>query len=170
MFQQTVNVLQGFGVPGDIALASPHRAESLTINSAGATPNVYGYAATKSNTTNVAKMGGTIAAGSVVFAGILANPKEATLWGTTSGTLAPTLAIPDNTQADFATMGDLTVFVNTACDIGDSVAYNTTTGALSTYAPGGTIPTGCAQVPNAVIYRYAVTSSSGGLTVARLTN
>lgn len=170
MFQTTVNTLQGFGVPGDMALASPHRAESLIINSAGATPNVYGFAATKSNATNVAKMGGTIGAGTV-FAGIMVGPKQAALWGVQNvGTLAPTMAIPDNARADFLTMGDPTLFVNTPCSIGDLVAYNTTTGALSTYAPGGSIPAGCAQVPNAVIYRYPVTSSSGGLTVVRLTN
>lgn len=170
-FQSTVNVQQGFGVPGELNLVSPTRIESLVINSNGATPNVYGYAATKSNATNVAQMGGVITNGSTVFAGIMVNPKAAALWGVVNqGTLAPTLAIPDNTQADFLTMGDPTVFVNTACNIGDLVAYNTTTGALSTYAPGGTVPTGCAQVPNAKVYRYPVTSSSGGLTVARLTN
>lgn len=169
MFQQMVNTYQGFGVPGDIELASPHRVDSLVINSNGATPNVFGYAATKSNTTNVASMGGTIGT-NVVFAGIMVNPKAATLWGTTSGTLAPTLAIPDQSQVDFLTMGDPTVFVNTACNIGDLVAYNTTTGALSTYAPAGTIPTGCAQVPNAKVHKYPVTNVAGGLTVVRLTN
>jgi hypothetical protein len=169
-FQATVNVLQGFGVPGEVQLHSPKRAESLIINSAGATPNVYGFAATKSNTTNIAKMGGAITNGSTVFAGIMVNPKAATLFGTTAGTLAPTLAIPDNQQADFLTMGDVTVAVNTACNIGDLVSYSTTTGALSTYAPGGTVPAGTATVPNAVVYRYPVTAVGGGLTVVRLTN
>lgn len=169
MFQSTVNTYQGFGVPGDIELASPHRADSLVINSAGATPNVFGYAATKSNSTNVASMGGTIGA-NVVFAGIMSNPKAATLWGTTSGTLTPTLAIPDQSQADFLTMGDVIVSVNTACNIGDLVAYNLTTGALSTYAPAGSVPAGCAQVPNAKVHKYPVTAAGGGLTVARLTN
>lgn len=170
MFQSTVNVMQGFGVPGEVQLADPKRVESLIINSAGATPNVYGYAATKSNATNIAKMGGAITNGSTVFAGLMVNPKAATLFGTASGTLAPTLAIPDSQQADFLTMGTVTVAVNTACNIGDLVSYNLTTGALSTYAPGGTVPAGTATVPNAVVYRYPVTNSGGGLTVVRLTN
>jgi hypothetical protein len=105
----------------------------------------------------------------LVFAGLMANPKEATLWGTTSGTLAPTLVIPDQSQADFLTMGDIVVKVTTACNIGDYLAYNVSTGALSTYAPGASVPSGCLQVPNAVVYRYPITGS-GGLTVARLTN
>jgi hypothetical protein len=169
-FQTSINVLQGFGVPGEIFTDGPHRAESLIINSAGATPNTYGYAATKSNSTNIAVMGGAITNGSTVFAGIMANPKAAALWGTTSGALAPTLVIPDNSQADFVTMGDVIVQVGTSCNIGDLVAYNTTTGALKTYAPGGTVPTGCATVPNAIVYRYPVTNAGGGLTVVRLTN
>lgn len=242
MFQSTVNVSQGFGVPGEIQLNSPHRAESLIINSNGATPNTFGFAATKSNSTNIAQMGGVVgpgtasftaaitattltvsavSAGSVqvgqtitgagvtagtkvtgyltgvgaagtytvsasqtvtseamtaaggtdlVFAGIMCNPKAAALYGTAAGTLTPTLAIPDNSQADFLTMGDVNSAVGTACGISDLVAYNVTTGALSTFAPGGTPPAGCVQVPNAVVYRYPVTNGSGGITVARLTN
>jgi hypothetical protein len=169
MLQTTVNVLQGFGVPGDQALKSPMRVESLLVNSAGATPNVFGFAATKSTSTDVAKMGGSIGAG-VVFAGIMVNPKAGASLGVVGGTVAPTLTIPDNTQADFQTMGDPILFVNTACNIGDLVSYNTTTGALSTYAPTGTPGTGKAQVPNASIYGYPVTNASGGLTVVRLTN
>lgn len=169
-FQSTVNVQQGFGVPGELLTDSPSRAERLTVNSAGATPNTFGFAATKSNSTNIALMGGAITNGSTIFAGIMANPKAAALLGTTAGTLAPTLNIPDNAQADFVTMGDVVVAVSTACNIGDLVAYNTTTGALSTFAPGGSAGTGKAQVPNAVVYRYPVTASGGGLTVVRLTN
>jgi hypothetical protein len=169
-FQTAVSVLQGFGVPGELLLESPHRAESLIINSAGATPNTFGYAATKSNSTNIAVMGGAITNGSTVFAGIMANPKAAASFGTAAGTLAPTLVVPDNSQEDFVTMGDVVVSVGTACNIGDLVAYNTTTGALTTFAPGGSAGTGKAQVPNAVVYRYPVANSGGGLTVIRLTN
>ena len=169
-FQSTVNIQQGFGVPGEVILASPNRTESLVIDSSGNTPNVYGYAATKSNSTNVASMGGTVASG-VVFAGLMIRPKEAQLQGTTAGgTLAPTLEIPDNSEAEFCTMGDVVVSVNNAANIGDELTYSTTTGELKAMAPGGTPASGYAAVPNAVVYRYPVTSSSGGLTVARLTN
>jgi hypothetical protein len=241
-FQTSINVLQGFGVPGEPFLVSPTRAESLIINSNGAAPNTYGYAAFKNAATNVAQMGGiagpgtasvtgaisgttltvsAVASGALqvgqtlsgsgvtagttitalgtgvggagtytvsasqtvssetitasggtnlVFAGLMVNPKEATLWGTTAGTLAPTLAIPDNAQADFSVMGDYVVSVNTACNGGDYIAYNPSTGALSTYAPTASAPAGTIQLPNAKVYRYAITNSGGGLTVARLTN
>lgn len=167
-FQSTVPVLQGFGVPGDIHLEAPFRAEPLTVNSSG-TANVYGNAFTKDASTNVAKVGGTIAVGTV-FAGLLVNSKEATTYGTAAGTLEPTLNLPDNMIGDFAVMGDVVVKVSTACKVGDVLVYDTTTGALSTMAPGATAGAGKAAVPNAVIYRYPVTNASGGLTVARLTN
>ena len=240
-FQQTVNTYQGFGVPGELNLSSPSRAESLIVNSNGI-PNTYGYAATKDATTDIAQMGNAIGQGAasvtgsisgttltvtavgsgvlqvgqtlsgsgvtagtkitafgtgtggngtytvsasqtvasttitgagnpLVFAGLMANPKAAQSQGTTSGgTLAPTLVIPDNSQADFVTMGDVVVQVSTACNIGDNFAYNVSTGALSTYAPGASVPSGCAQVPNASVYRYPITNAGGGITVARLTN
>ncbi len=241
MFQQSVNLYQGFGVPGDLDLQSPTRVENLLVNSGGRTPNTYGYFATKDATNDVAQMGNVIGQGAasftaaisgttmtvsavasgtlqvgqtvsgsgvtagttitgfgtgvggtgtytvsasqtvaseamtsagdaLVIGGLMCNPKEATLWGDTGNTLAPTLAIPDDAQADFAVMGDVIVQVGTACHIGDNLAYNVSTGALSTFAPGGNPPAGCLQVPNAVIYRYPVTASGGGLTVARLTN
>lgn len=76
----------------------------------------------------------------------------------------------DNTQADFLTMGDVVVQVSTPCKIGDLVAYDTTTGELSTVAVGGSASGGKALIPNATVYRFPVTSGSGGLTVIRLTN
>lgn len=167
-FQSTVNPYQGFGVPGELLLDGPTRAERLTINSGGATPNVYGYAATKSATTNVASMGGTITSGTP-FAGIMASPKEAQLSGTSAGgTLAPTLAIPDQSDADFVTMGTLVAQLGTAANIGDLVTYNLTTGALGAVATGSAAPSGSAIVPNAVVYRYPL--AAAGLTAIRLTN
>lgn len=163
-FQTTVNLEQGFGVPGDIHTSGPTRAEVLIINSSGAANN-YGYAYTKDATTNIARVGGT-----ALFAGILGNGKQATLNGTASGALAPTLAVPDYSHGDLFTMGDIVVRVASACKIGDYVVYNTTTGELSTVTNPATPGAGKALVPNAVIYRYPVTATTGGLTVVRLTN
>lgn len=167
-FQKTVNFEQGFGVPGDLHLDSPIRAESLIVDSKGAQKNYYGYAYTKDASTNIAQVGGTIASGRV-FAGIMVNSKDAVLYGTASGTLEPTLAIPDLSQANFAVMADVVINVTTACKTGDFVVYDKTTGELSTVADSNALG-GKQLVPNAVIYRYPVTSSSGGLTVVRLTN
>ena len=241
-FQSTVNIYQGFGVPGELLLDSPNRTERLIINSAGATPNTYGFIATKVAATNIASMGGVISQGGAVvtgaisgttltvsavtsgalqvgqvlsgsgvtadttitaydtgaggvgtytvdtsqtatsttitgadgtptvFAGIMVCPKEAQSAGTTAdGTLAPTLNIADNSQADFCIMGDIVAQIGASCNIGDTLVYNVLTGAISAIAPGGTVPDTHALVPNGVIYGYPITESSG-LSVARLTN
>ena len=111
-FQTKVNIEQGFGVSGDIHLDSPTRTESLIIDSKGAAPNIVGYAFTKDAKTNIAKVGGEIAAGRV-FAGILVNSKEYPLYGTTKGALEPSLAIADGIHGDMLTMGDIVVQVST---------------------------------------------------------
>lgn len=106
----------------------------------------------------------------LVLGGLMVNPKEATLWGTTSGTLQPTLTIPDEEQADFAEMGDFIISLPGPCNIGDLLAYDPTTGSLSSFAPDASAPSGFVAMPNGRVYRYPLTSASGGLTVARLTN
>ncbi len=104
----------------------------------------------------------------VVFAGILANPKVYASIGDSSGTLDPVTTIPDNTQAEFVTMGCIVVSLVGAFNIGDLVQYNTTTGALSTVAPGGSATSGNALVPNCVVFGYP--SAASGLAAIRLTN
>lgn len=166
--QSTINVNLGFGVPGELIEEGPQRAESLIVNSAGANPNVIGYAYTKSNTTNIAKVGGTIAAGTV-FAGILANPKVYSAYGTQAGgTLAPTMQIPDQSQGEFLQMGTVVVSIAGPANIGDLVIYNQTTGALSAIAPSATPGAGSALVPNATVWRFPTTAN--GLVAIRLTN
>ncbi|QIA76169.1 structural cement protein Gp24 [Rodentibacter caecimuris] len=166
-FQKSVGFEQGFGVPGDIHLESPTRAENLIINSNGK-KNVYGYAFTKDSATNVAQVGGQIETGRV-FAGILANPKEAVSYGTEKGPLESSLAIADHQHGDFVTMGDVVVHVTTQCKIGDFVVYDKDTGELSTVSDKSSLE-GKELVPNAIIYRYPVTNSAGGLTIIRLSN
>lgn len=166
-FQSAVNIKYAFGVVGELIQDGPQRADSLIVNSNGANPNMVGYAFTKSNSTNVAAVGGSIAAGTV-FAGILVNPKVYSSAGSTSDPLAATLQIPDNSQGEFLTMGTIVVNLATAFNIGDTVLYDTTTGELSTMAPGGTPGTGKAVVPNAVVWGY--NSAAAGLGAIRLTN
>lgn len=164
-FQSTVNINAAFGVPGELIFDGPQRAQSLTLDSNGGT---IGYFFTKSNSTGVATVGGVIATG-VVMAGILVNPKAYATSGTTAGgTLAPTLVLPGNAQADFLTMGTIVVQCATAANIGDEVIYNTTTGALSAQAPGATPGAGYAKVPNAIVTRYP--TAAAGLVAITLTN
>lgn len=164
-FQSSVNIGLAFGVPGELIVDGPTRAESLTLDSNGGT---VGHAFTKSNSTGVATMGGTITSGSTVFAGILVNPKVYAACGTTTSPLDISMSLPANAQGEFLTMGTIVVYLTAAANIGDLVQYNTTTGALSTVAPGSSATTGNALIPNAVVYRYPTTGA--GLAAIRLTN
>jgi hypothetical protein len=165
-FQSTVNITYAYGVIGELINDGPLRASKATINSSG-TPNVIGYAYTKSNTTDIATVGGAITNGSTVFAGILANPKEYSTSGTTSGTLTPTLTLPDQSDGDFVLMGTMVVALTTAANIGDLVVYATATGALGAVAPGAAAGSGNAFVPNCVVRNL---TSVAGLVAIRLTN
>ena len=104
-----------------------------------------------------------------VFAGILANSKQNALYGTSAGgTLAATLNILDKAQADVLEMGEIVLYSNTACDIGDTLVYNIITGAISTVAPGATPGANLRAVPNGVVSRLS--TAAAGMIVGRLTN
>ena len=164
-FQSTVNVNLGFGIPGELIVDGPQRVDSLTLDSNGGT---IGLAFTKSNTTNVASQGGTVGTG-VLFAGILVNPKAYASYGAVGGDpLDPTLFLSANSQGEFMTMGTIAVTIVGACNIGDLVQYNTTTGVLSTVAPGASATTGNALIPNCVVWNYP--QSATGLTAIRITD
>jgi hypothetical protein len=136
-FQSTVALQQGFGVPGELYTDAPHKAQSFILESALAAYNIIGATAFTVTSQGIAAAGGTNP-----FAGILANPKVAPLQGTTTGTLTPTLVLPNEAQADLVTMGDLVVTLPAAAAIGDLVVYDNTTGALTTIAPGANLPVG----------------------------
>lgn len=165
-FQTALNQTYGFGVIGELISDGPQRVSPRTMNSSG-TPNVVGYAYTRSNTTDICTVGGAITNGSTVFGGILVMPKAYASYGTTAGTLAPTLTLPDNALGEFMEMGTIVVALTTACNIGDIVVYNLTTGALACVAPGASAPGGSAIVPNAVVRSY---NTASGIAAIRLTN
>lgn len=165
-FQSTVNVNLGFGIPGELIVDGPQRADALTLDSNGGT---VGFAFTKSNSTNVATQGGTITSGSTVFAGILVNPKAYASYGAVGGApLDPTMFLPGYSQGAFLTMGTIVVTLTGAANIGDLIQYNTTTGALSAVAPGSSATTGNALIPNCVVWNYPITGA--GLTAIRITD
>lgn len=146
-FQSTVNITLGYGIIGELIANTPHRADSLTLDTNGGT---VGNFFTKSNSTGVATQGGTIAAG-VVAAGFLVNPKVYATAGPSSGSLDPTLALPGNAQGEFLVEGDIVVNLAGAGNIGDQVQYNETTGVLSAVAPGGTASAGNALIAGVVV-------------------
>ena len=164
-FQSTVNINLGFGIPGELIVDGPQRVDTLALDVNGGT---IGLAFTKSNTTNVASQGGVIGTG-VLFAGILVNPKVYASYGAVGGNpLDPTLFLNGYSQGEFLTMGTICVTVVGACNIGDLVQYNTTTGVLSTVAPGASATTGNALIPNCVVWNYPQTAT--GLTAIRITD
>ena len=118
-FQSTVGLNQAFGIQGELYANSPSRAQSMTLVS---TPN----ANTIGNAFTVSSEGIATVGGTGVFAGILANPKVYA-----GATLTATMVLADQTQGELVTMGELTVYLNSAAAIGNKVVYNTTSGALS---------------------------------------
>lgn len=166
-FQQTVNVDLNLGVPGDIILDEPSRVTPVTLATAG----TLGYFFTVANDTGLASVGGSLAAGSVVFGGIGVLPKIEPLFGSSAASpLNPNLTVAANSQIALLSMGSCIVNIPNPWVIGDYLQYNTTTGVLGSYSPSGSPTGGYAQVPNAVMARFGNAASGGGLGIARLTN
>lgn len=158
-FQASVDMNQGFGVVGEIFSNGPVRTKPYALVSSPAV-NTIGNAYTIASE-GIAEVGGA----NGVFAGILVNPKHYASQGTTAGgTLAPTLALPDNTEGELLTMGEIVVSLSNAAVIGSGVFYDDATGALGC----GTAGTGQTQIDGAKVVRYA--TSGAGLAVIELTN
>lgn len=163
-FQSTVNIQMGAGVPGDIFNDGPRRAESFILNSVDAAYNVFGRAFTKS-AEGVAQAGN--GASNLGFAGILINPKGSALYGTSAGgTLAPSITLANNAQGEIMSMGSAWVTLPAPASIGDLVVYNTTTGALSTVAPGAPLPVGTAFAQAIVDYFNVTVAGLAVITVS----
>lgn len=161
--QSTVSLLSGAGVVGEAYVNDPKRAQSYILNSALASYNVFGRGFSVTSEGNAAAGN---AAGALPFAGILITPKQHALLGDSSGTLNPSLALPNYVQADLATMGTYWVALPAAAAIGDLVVYDNTTGILATIAPGADLPVGKSFAFAVVSYK---TVSVAGLAVITLT-
>jgi hypothetical protein len=164
-FPNSVRADLATGIPGEFALEGDHRARPVILNSTLASDNVVGARYFTLSAEGVALAGGTGAMG-----GILANPKVYALYGTSAGgPLAPTLTLPNGLNAElvYSTPG-IFVTLPAAAAIGDEVIYNTTTGVLSTQAPGATPGAGLARVPNAYVDHRTVTAA--GVAIIRMNN
>lgn len=174
--QTSVTVFNALGIPGDLAYDGPIRAGSYNLYSAG-TPNVVGYAYTITDGANpnpsaaAGNAGNAQVGGSGVFAGILINPKEYPLRGTTTGgPLAPSLILPDYAIGDLLTMGEIFVNLPGGADVGDLVTYDPLTGALNSIVPTaiftGSISTTTLTVTALTQGRIAVGQKITGANVA----
>jgi hypothetical protein len=138
--QSTVNNQRALGVPGEILFIGPTRAQAAILDSASAAYNIIGATAFTQkgpasdlvpNEPITAEAGGT-----GIFAGILANPKTYASFGTANGgPLAPTMTLPNAWNAELLFMGEMIITVPAACNAGDLVLFDNTTGALATQAP-----------------------------------
>lgn len=112
-----------------------------------------------------------------VFAGISVKSKIFPQFGSSAtNPLAPSLALEPNGQAALMTFGSFLANIPNAFNVGDVVGYSVTTGALASAATASALPSGYLPVPNCQIYGIPSpsgfagnTSSSGGLTICRLT-
>lgn len=137
MFQSQVNIQYAFGIPGSLYDDSPVRSAPWELNSVSAAYNIIGATAFTavsadpgdSSASGVAKAGGT-----GQFVGILANNKVYATSGPSGSALNPTMTLPNFFIGELVSMGHLIVSLPGPANVGDLVAYDSTTGALSTYA------------------------------------
>ena len=130
-FQSTVRINQTTGVVGDIVLDGPLRAQPGILNSTSSANNVIGRAF-RHVANNDLEVSADVGTGGI-FAGILANSKRYATSGTAAGgTLAPTLALPDNLEVELVTMtSGILVELSTVATIGQNVFFATATGILA---------------------------------------
>ena len=136
-FQTVTNVFTAVGVPGEAAYFGPEpRVQPRIMYSGGTNPNTMGFAFTESTVGDIQLSGTVTVGGTGQFAGILVQPKASSTFGTTAGgPLAATLNMPDYSTGEMLSFGDVFVALPAAANIGDLVAYNTTTGTLTSTAP-----------------------------------
>ena len=157
-FQQTVNVELGFGIPGALYDDAPVRSAPYELVSASAAYNVIGataYTVTSGDPGDNSASAIAAAGGTGTFAGILMNSKVYSTSGTTAGALSTTMTLPNYFIGELLTMGDIVVTLPGSANVGDNVAYDQTTGALTTY--------------KAVTSFTAALASTGVLTVSAVT-
>ena len=162
-FQSTVSLQQGFGVPGELFSDSPFRCQPFILNTTSHPEyNIVGATCCTVTSQGIATAGGT-----GIFAGFLVDPKVYALQGTVAGgTLAPSLTLPNYTNVELLTEGEIIVTLPGAAAIGDVVIFNQTTGAISSQTPSTAVPSGSSYA-FAVVSRFTV--SGAGLAVIMVT-
>ena len=162
-FQSTVRIDQTTGIVGDIVLEGANDGRPGILASTSAANNVIGRAFR-----HIANSDLNVTADAAgVFAGILANSKRYSTSGTAAGgTLAPTLALPNNTEVELVTFtAGILVELSTVATIGQNVFFADATGILA--AATGTTLSNHTQIPGATIVRNNI-SGTGRLAVVQL--
>ena len=153
-FQTAVFQQQGSGVPGELYVDYPRRAQSFTMfNSGHPEYNIVGQTCYTITSPGFAQAGN---GGTLGFAGFLFNPKVYSLQGTVAGTLNPTMVLPNYTQGEFITEGSIWVNLPNTANIGDLIVYDNTTGAIASITPSTSLGSG-RTFANAVVAYQNVT-------------
>jgi hypothetical protein len=163
-FQSVIRFRQTDGFLGQTIRDVPSVVKVWRLSEQATVPNVFGRAYTNViaefpgqnglPSIPVAEIGAADVANK--FAGILCNPEQHALAGSTAGTLAPSLELPANTAAQLMTKGEVVVSFSTPVVYGDPVYFDDTTGALFNAAA-----TGRTLIANAKVER---TTTAAGLT------
>jgi hypothetical protein len=161
-FQQSVREDQASGIVGEFAFDGPQRAFRYNVVSEDPANNEFGRAFTTITDDQTVQAGGN-----GVFAGIMVCPKQHALRGDAVGTLNPSIALPNDVGADFATMGQIFVALETSAEIGDSVVYDSE-GRLSAISPSANLGAGQTQILGAQVVRCDLDES--GLAIIELTH
>ena len=171
-FQSTVRADQGIGVPGEIVLDGPTRAQPCPIDPAATAANcVVGRMFSMDATSGLASpgsAGAVVAPGTHKLLGILAMPKNYALQGTSAGgTLAPTLTVQVGQLAEFVEMtAGIILSLPGAVKAGVQLQYHLPTGVISAPAVAGAADTGNAMIPGCSVDRVLTTGA--GLVIAKL--
>lgn len=168
--QSSVNIDLGFGVVGDVVLDGSMRSQPAILSSGSATNNVVGRAFTVSSGGASSGDAVTAAAGGTgVFAGILANSKNYVSQGTSAGgTLAATLALPNNSVGELVTnTAGIVITLSGSASVGYKVEFVQSTGVLNAIASGASATAGSTIIVGSRIERYDVSS---GLAIMSLNN
>lgn len=161
MFQSSVFINQGFGVPGELYTDAPYVVLPYLIDSAEAAYNIIGATACTITSQGICQAG---SAGPYGFAGILVDPKDVALFGAGGIPLNPTLTVPNFTQVECLVEGMVIVTLPAAANIGDYVIFDNATGALSTITPETPLPSGKTYA-NAQVAYYTQGISGSALAV-----
>jgi len=139
--QTQVNKNLANGVVGEFYDNSPKKVDTYILES-GAVDNVVGHAYTSSSE------GIAVAGGAGLFVGLLVNPKQYVNFNIGLGA---TNVVANSTQASLSKMGRVWADVGSTGNVGDSVYFDNTTGALGV----GTAGTGQTQIENCKVFYHS---------------